>query len=101
MHFNQRMASRIVSDLEKANANQISLNQLEELIECHLKALDSTFPKDVKRLIDKIIPQIHVLKQINYAANLNTENEGEEDAEIRDASFDEVIASLQAFIAEQ
>lgn len=101
MEFNHRIVSKIISDLEKARANKMPLDQLAILIEGHANALDSTFPKNLRVLVDNIFRKIHDLKLANYAANLNTDDEGLEEAGLRDSSFDQAISSLREFIGEQ
>ena len=79
MDFNQRIAFAILLDLQAAKALTLSFKILEERVRINLGALDSTFPKHIKAVIEGILPKIKAHQGEQYAATLNTPREGEYD----------------------
>lgn len=82
MSLNQRLALRIMIDLEKAKSARISLNELNAAIAYNLKALDPSFPKDIIASIKDVASKIHEF----------------DDPGIQDGSIDHTISALKNFV---
>lgn len=97
--FNKKIAEDILSDLKRAKNLELSFVDLEEYISAKLGGLDSTFPAHLKEILKKIPRKIHDHRQNQYAATLNTDDEGTYDESLPlDGLFDFEIESLQRYI---
>jgi hypothetical protein len=101
LSFNKKIAKKILIDLVNVKNGILSLKNLEENINKNLDAIDSTFPTHLRGTILEVLPKIseHQMKQ--YAANLNTCEEGtyNEVLPVKNI-FDFAIDALTDFISQ-
>lgn len=75
------------------------LQTLEKNIYQNIEAVDSTFPIQVKDVIEVILLKIEEQKQAQYCATLNTPEEGTYDETLPvDDLFDAEIAFLEKYV---
>ena len=98
MDFNHRIVKNILNDLRKTISKEISLGQLKTAIDKHTGAVDSTFPKEIWEIIAGLNDLTTEQEQRNYAANLNTDEEGSYDSDEHYTIFDGAIAALQSYL---
>jgi len=99
MDFNKKIANKILSDLKKAKNQNISLEILENNVHLNLGAVDSTFPSYIRDTIEKILSKIEDHREEQYAATLNTPNEGMRDETLAVGDlFDLEISQIEEYI---
>lgn len=99
MDFNKKIARRILLDLQNAKKLNISVKTLEKNILLNLGAIDSTFPNEIKDMLDKTLWQITEHHESQYSASLNTPQEGTYDETLPNGNlFEPEIAYLEEYV---
>lgn len=100
MDFNKKMAEQILFDLKDAKNQSITLKVLEVEVRKNLGAVDSTFPREIKNLIEGIFSKIEIHQQNQYCSTLNTDQEGTCDETLPlDDLFDAEITHLENYLS--
>lgn len=100
MEFNKRIAKKILLDIQSAKKLHLSFKILDNNIRLNLDALDSTFPRYLKNMIEGVLTKIEDHQEEQYAATLNTPLEGTQDETIEVGDlFDVEIDSLERYIS--
>lgn len=99
MTLNQKIAAKILVDLDKLKRGQLSLQELEEAITGVLERTEAGFPKKLHELTDTLVSRIYLYEQKTSPSVVSTpvefahhKNEGFQ------AMIDEVAHQLQAYI---
>lgn len=96
--FNKKITNRILVDLQNVKKQNLSCQVLESNIRQNIASVDSTFPIQIKNVIESILSKTedHIAKQ--YCATLNTSSEGTYDETVQvDNLFDYEIAFLEEY----
>ena len=98
MNFNTKITHEIISDLQNAKKNNLSFRILKQNILENVGAIDSTFPIQIKDMLEVVLSKIENHQQIQYSNTLNTPNEGtyDETTPVGDL-FDTEIAYLTEY----
>lgn len=97
--FNKKIAMSILSDLQQAKNLKLSFDSLNKNISDKLIAVDSTFPVELREVLLATSRKIHDHQQDQYAATLNTDDEGTNDGKLPVGGlFDLEIKSLEKYI---
>lgn len=98
MDFNKKIAKKILADLQSTKKYKLSFKKLENNICQNIAAVDSTFPSNIKIIIESILLKITVHQQKQYASTLNTPEEGTYDESLPIGNlFDHEIAYLEEY----
>ncbi|WGS20914.1 MULTISPECIES: hypothetical protein [unclassified Bradyrhizobium] len=99
MDSNRRVAAEILESVLNAKSGKLSLSELEKQILARLPAVDSTFPKATRQLLDHLVPNVLRTQNENGAVALNTPHQFDFDENQGvDALFDTAANALRTYL---
>ena len=99
LDFNKKIAKLILTDLLSTKNNSLSLQALGGRVHINLAAVDSTFPNQLKVMLEEIPSKIEDHRQNQYSATLNTTKEGAYDESLTVGNlFNSEIAYLEEYL---
>lgn len=98
MDFNKKITRRILVELKDVKKRNLSCKVFESNIRKNFAAVDSTFPIEVRSVIETILLKIEEHMEKQYCATLNTCREGTYDEILPvDNLFDYEIVLLEEY----
>lgn len=98
IQHNKKIVRRILADLHSFKELTLSSFTLESNVHLNMGAVDTTFPSQIKDIIDLILSKLSDHQAEQYAATLNTPEEGTHDQNLPVGNlFDCEIALLEEY----
>lgn len=99
MNSNKKIATSILKSILLTKSGKLSLQKLEDNIFASINAMDSTFPKETRVILGKLVSTIRYQKTLNGADALNAPEEFiyDENKGV-DAILDQAIQSIQTYL---